>query len=291
MSDLRWWVEHGDAAEALKVLPDGSVDALVTDPPAGIGFMGKEWDGSKGGRDKWIAWLTGILAECRRAMKPGAYGWVWALPRTAHWTATACEDAGFAVRDVLVHVFGTGFPKSRSLLKPAQEMWISIQKPLAVGHWILTVSRQLRMLERDLCRTGDLQDAMGTVLSNEVISGCLSTVQSWNNTLAALWHGQSTFTTETVSSQITVLKTLNYSLSQITHESIIQERQNRSLLSVGAVEALFSVLRASLSSTQTLFAVESAIEKATFNAASANELQMDESEQKTGPGSEHWILI
>jgi len=291
MSDLRWWVEHGDAAEALKVLPDGSVDALVTDPPAGIGFMGKEWDGSKGGRDKWIAWLAGILAECRRALKPGAYGWVWALPRTAHWTATACEDAGFAVRDILVHVFGTGFPKSRSLLKPAQEMWISIQKPLAVGHWILTVSRQLRMLERDLCRTGDLQDAMGTVLSNEVISGCLSTVQSWNNTLAALWHGQSTFTTETVSSQITVLKTLSYSLSQITHESIIQERQNRSLLSVGAVEALFSVLRASLPSTQTLFAVESAIGKATFNAASANELQLDESEQKTGPGSEHWILI
>jgi site-specific DNA-methyltransferase (adenine-specific) len=129
MSDLRWWVEYGDAAEALKVLPDGSIDALVTDPPAGIGFMGKEWDGSKGGRDKWIAWLAGILAECRRAMKPGAYGWVWALPRTAHWTATACEDAGFAVRDVLVHVFGTGFPKSRSLLKPAAEHWILIKAP------------------------------------------------------------------------------------------------------------------------------------------------------------------
>jgi site-specific DNA-methyltransferase (adenine-specific) len=91
--------------------------------------MGKEWDGSKGGRDKWIAWLAGILAECRRALKPGAYGWVWALPRTAHWTATACEDAGFAVRDVLVHVFGTGFPKSRSLLKPAAEHWILIRAP------------------------------------------------------------------------------------------------------------------------------------------------------------------
>ena len=129
MSDLRWWIEHGDAAEALKILPDGSVDALVTDPPAGIGFMGKEWDGSKGGRDKWIAWLAGILTECRRAVKPGAYGWVWALPRTAHWTATACEDAGFAVRDVLVHVFGTGFPKSRSLLKPAAEHWILIKAP------------------------------------------------------------------------------------------------------------------------------------------------------------------
>ena len=129
MSDLRWWVEHGDAAEALKVLPDGSVDALVTDPPAGIGFMGKEWHCSNGGRDKWIAWLAGILAECRRAMKPGAYGWVWALPRTSHWTATACEDASFAVRDVLVHVFGTGFPKSRSLLKPAAEHWILIKAP------------------------------------------------------------------------------------------------------------------------------------------------------------------
>ena len=129
MTHLRWWVEHGDAAEALKLLPDGNIDALVTDPPAGIGFMGKEWDGSKGGRDKWIAWLAGILAECRRVMKPGAYGWVWALPRTAHWTATACEDAGFAVRDVLVHVFGTGFPKSRSLLKPAAEHWILIKAP------------------------------------------------------------------------------------------------------------------------------------------------------------------
>ena len=129
MTQIQWWVEHGDAIEALKVIPDGSIDALVTDPPAGIGFMGKEWDGSKGGRDKWIAWLAGILTECRRAVKPGAYGWVWALPRTAHWTATACEDAGFAVRDVLVHVFGTGFPKSRSLLKPAAEHWILIKAP------------------------------------------------------------------------------------------------------------------------------------------------------------------
>lgn len=129
MSDLRWWIEHGDAAEALKILPDGSVDALVTDPPAGISFMGKEWDSSKGGRDKWVAWLAGILTECRRVMKPGTYGWVWALPRTAHWTATACEDAGFVVRDVLVHVFGTGFPKSRSLLKPAAEHWILIKAP------------------------------------------------------------------------------------------------------------------------------------------------------------------
>lgn len=125
----QFWIEQGDALEVLKLIPSSSVDALVTDPPAGIGFMGKEWDGAKGGRDKWIAWLAGILRECLRTMKPGAYGWVWALPRTSHWTATACEDAGFAVRDVLVHVFGTGFPKSRALLKPASEHWILVKAP------------------------------------------------------------------------------------------------------------------------------------------------------------------
>lgn len=125
----QFWIEQGDATDALKLIPSGSVDALVTDPPAGISFMGREWDGAKGGRDKWIAWLAGILRECLRTMKPGAYGWVWALPRTSHWTATACEDAGFAVRDVLVHVFGTGFPKSRALLKPASEHWILVKAP------------------------------------------------------------------------------------------------------------------------------------------------------------------
>ena len=82
MKNLTWWVQQGDSADILKALPSASVDALATDPPAGIGFMGKEWDSAKGGRDKWIAWLRDILVECRRIMKPGAYGWVWALPRT-----------------------------------------------------------------------------------------------------------------------------------------------------------------------------------------------------------------
>lgn len=164
--ELDWWLEHGETEELLLHMPDNSVDALVTDPPAGIGFMGREWDKNKGGRDQWIAWLRGVLEECRRVMKPGAYGWVWALPRTSHWTATACEDAGFAVRDVLdeafsmrsliqpfmeslsedqakllsrileadqpsrlSYLFGTGFPKSRALLKPAVESWILVKAP------------------------------------------------------------------------------------------------------------------------------------------------------------------
>lgn len=135
---------NGDCLDVLKTLETQSIDALVTDPPAGISFMGKAWDSDKGGRDAWIEWMMGIMQECARVMKPGAHGLVWALPRTSHWTATALEDAGFEVRDVITHLFGSGFPKSLNIekagagkewqgwgtaLKPASEHWILIRKP------------------------------------------------------------------------------------------------------------------------------------------------------------------
>lgn len=101
----------------LKTLKDNSVDSLVTDPPAGIAFMGKEWDTDKGGRKEWIAWMESVMRECLRVMKPGAHGLVWALPRTAHWTATALEDAGCEIRDCITHLFGSGFPKSLDISK------------------------------------------------------------------------------------------------------------------------------------------------------------------------------
>ena len=151
LDNMTYWIENADSALLLPTLPAASVDALVTDPPAGIGFMGKEWDGSKGGRDKWIAWLAGILRECCRVMKPGAYGWVWAIPRTSHWTAMACEDAGFAVRDVMTHIQSQGFPKSRSSLKPAAEHWILIKAP-----------GELRELRIDECRTETQPRLTGT---------------------------------------------------------------------------------------------------------------------------------
>jgi len=112
-----WKVIHGDSLEVLKGMDDESVDALVTDPPAGISFMGKEWDSDKGSRGKWIAWLTDIMKEAIRVLKPGAHGFVWALPRTSHWTAMALEDAGFEIRDCVYHMFGSGFPKSRDMSK------------------------------------------------------------------------------------------------------------------------------------------------------------------------------
>lgn len=108
---------NADAIDALKNLPDSHVHALITDPPAGISFMGKSWDGDRGGRKEWCAWMESVMRECFRVMKPGAHGLVWALPRTSHWTATALEDAGFEIRDVITHHFGSGFPKSHDISK------------------------------------------------------------------------------------------------------------------------------------------------------------------------------
>ena len=111
-SAARPLVLQGDCAMVLRGLAAESVDAVVTDPPAGISFMGRRWDHDRGGRVEWIAWLASVMRECLRALKPGGHALVWALPRTSHWTGTAIEDAGFETRDVLAHLFGTGFPKS-----------------------------------------------------------------------------------------------------------------------------------------------------------------------------------
>jgi len=108
---------EGDCLEVLRSLPDACVDALVTDPPAAISLMGAEWDSDRGGRDAWVAWMTDVARECYRVLKPGAHGLVWALPRTSHWTALALEDAGFEIRDSVLHVFAQGFPKSLDVSK------------------------------------------------------------------------------------------------------------------------------------------------------------------------------
>lgn len=117
MSERDWTLHQGASERVLPTLPANSVDALVTDPPAGIAFMGKTWDSDKGGRDAWVRWMTGIMTEAFRVLKPGGHGLVWTLPRTSHWTAWALEDAGFEIRDSISHLFGSGFPKSLDVSK------------------------------------------------------------------------------------------------------------------------------------------------------------------------------
>lgn len=164
---------NGDCLQVLKSLDADSIDSLVTDPPAGIGFMSggskDHWDSDKGGSKQWIDWMRQVMSECLRVMKPGAHGLVWALPRTSHWTATALEDAGFRVKDCVQHLFGSGFPKSHSCknigrpelgsaLKPSAEFWWLVQKPLDVG---LTIDKNVQKWA-----TGALEIDRSRVLAN-----------------------------------------------------------------------------------------------------------------------------
>jgi len=114
---MKFELHHGDCLDVLKTLADCSVDAIVTDPPAGIAFMGKDWDRDKGGKADWIQWMQSVADQCLRVIKPGGHALVWAIPRTSHWTGTAWEDAGWQPRDKIYHVFGSGFPKSLDVSK------------------------------------------------------------------------------------------------------------------------------------------------------------------------------
>lgn len=99
----------GDCLERLRELPDNSVDAVVTDPPYGLSFMGKKWDYDVPSVEIW--------AECLRVLKPGGHLLAFAGTRTQHRMAVRIEDAGFEIRDMIAWVYGSGFPKSLDVSK------------------------------------------------------------------------------------------------------------------------------------------------------------------------------
>lgn len=153
---------HGDSLDVLKSIPSNSIESLVTDPPAGIGLCNLAWDSNKGGRDEWIRWLTSIMHECHRTLKPGAHGFIWAIPRTSHWTATALEDAGFLVKDVVTHVFGSGFPKSIAIDKALRRVkYTDTELLYQVTAWIRYRRDELGLSNKDLDRVTGVKGGGG----------------------------------------------------------------------------------------------------------------------------------
>jgi site-specific DNA-methyltransferase (adenine-specific) len=141
-------IRLGDCLEVLKTIPDNSIDSVVTDPPyhltsivkrfgkensapvnnkdekegrngpyhrAAKGFMGKEWDGGD------IAFRTDVWEECLRILKPGGHLLAFSHSRTYHRMGVAIEDAGFEIRDQIMWVYGSGFPKSHNIGKAIQK--------------------------------------------------------------------------------------------------------------------------------------------------------------------------
>ena len=100
---------HADCLVAMRAMEPGSVTAVVTDPPYGLEFMGKEWDHGIPGVPFWLAAL--------RVAKPGAILLAFGGTRTFHRLTCAIEDAGWEIRDCIMWVYGSGFPKSLDIGK------------------------------------------------------------------------------------------------------------------------------------------------------------------------------
>lgn len=122
---------NDDCLNAMKQMQDNCIDFVVTDPPYGLSFMGKHWDGKVPSVDVW--------QEALRVCKPGSMLAAFGGSRTHHHLMLALEQAGWEIRDVVMWLYGSGFPKSHNhfglegygtSLKPAYEPIIICQKPL-----------------------------------------------------------------------------------------------------------------------------------------------------------------
>lgn len=99
----------GDCLEVMAELPENSVDTILTDPPYGLEFMGKDWDRGVPGVAFW--------EQALRVAKPGAMLLAMGGTRTFHRLVVAIEDAGWIVRDSMAWLYGSGFPKSHNISK------------------------------------------------------------------------------------------------------------------------------------------------------------------------------
>lgn len=104
----------GDNISSLKKLPDNSIDSIVSDPPYGLSFMGKKWDYDVPSVEFW--------KEVYRVLKPGGHVLSFGGTRTYHRMTVNIEDAGFEIRDQIMWLYGSGFPKSHNIGKSVDKI-------------------------------------------------------------------------------------------------------------------------------------------------------------------------
>jgi DNA modification methylase len=160
----------GNSLDVLDTLPDNSVDSIVTDPPYEIGFMGKGWDNTG------IAFNVEIWKKALRVLKPGGHMVAFNHSRMFHRMMVAIEDAGFEIRDTIMWLYGSGFPKSLNIgkqfddnskesnqwngwgtaLKPAYEPIVLARKPIAEQNIAQNVLKWgVGGINIDECRVGN----------------------------------------------------------------------------------------------------------------------------------------
>ncbi len=166
-------IRQGDCRELMAAMEPASVDAIVTDPPYGLAFMGKEWDHGVPGEPFWV--------EALRVAKPGAHLLAFGGTRTYHRLTCAMEDAGWEIRDCLCWLYGSGFPKSLDVSKAVDRAAGQRTKP--VGH------RRMNDM-----RGGDYASRSGKGLtsvptySSEPVTAAAAALQGMGTALKPAWE-------------------------------------------------------------------------------------------------------
>jgi site-specific DNA-methyltransferase (adenine-specific) len=190
--DERWEVRQQDCLAGIAELPADSIDAVITDPPYGINFAAQAWDrphvkpGERSRQttgQRYQEWCEQWANECLRVLKPGGFLASFGSPRTVHRLASGIEDAGFELRDMLMWLYGQGYPKTRNLtgewegwgtgLKPAYEP-ILLARRAPDGLIAESVARHhTGALHIDACRVADRRWPPNLLLSHH--RGCTDT--------------------------------------------------------------------------------------------------------------------
>jgi DNA modification methylase len=164
----------GNCLDVLVTMPDNSVDAIVTDPPYGLAFMGKKWDYDVPSEDIW--------RECLRVLKPGGHLLAFAGTRTQHRMAVRIEDAGFEIRDMIAWVYGSGFPKSHDISKAIDKAAGAEREVVGIG------AATCEYIERgDACRGhGDKNGRYGETIHIAITAPATDAAKQWQGWGTAL---------------------------------------------------------------------------------------------------------
>jgi site-specific DNA-methyltransferase (adenine-specific) len=163
-----WEILEGDCREVLATLEPESIDSIVTDPPYGLEFMGKAWDHGIPGEAFWAAAL--------RVLKPGGHLVAFGGTRTYHRLTCAIEDAGFEIRDCLMWLYGSGFPKSLDVSK-------AIDKAAGAEREILGLHSNPATP-----RTGTFNASFGEATLTRPCTPAAKTWAGWGTALKPAWE-------------------------------------------------------------------------------------------------------
>lgn len=164
---------QGDALEVLRGMPSDYFDSCVTDPPYGLGFMGKDWDKSG------IANNVDLWREVLRVLKPGAHLLSFGGSRTYHRMACAIEDAGFEIRDQIMWIYGSGFPKSHDISK-------AIDKAAGAEREVVGRYKHPDGRDRPLAMTSSATFAGGNPMEHNLTSPATPLAAKWDGWGTAL---------------------------------------------------------------------------------------------------------